>query len=141
MSNKFHGSSFHSAGFMHHWIAVYIGLIFLFMLISSPAAQEGDKIRLEPVISSLANPVAITHAGDGSGRLFITEQGGRILIYDGSGVLPAPFLDVSALLSTGGERGLLSVAFHPNYASNGYFLRKLHEYRRSHCHRPLYSIQ
>ena len=121
MKNKFHGSSFHSAGFMRHWIAAYIGLILLFVLISSPAAQEGYKIRLEPVINGLANPVAITHAGDGSGRLFITEQGGRILIYDGSGVLPVPFLDVSALLLTSGERGLLSVAFHPNYASNGYF--------------------
>lgn len=121
MSNKFHGSSFHSAGFMRHWIAACIGLIFLLVLISSPAAQEGYKIRLEAVISGLANPVAITHAGDGSGRLFITEQGGRILIYDGSGVLPAPFLDVSAMLSTGGERGLLSVAFHPNYAINGHF--------------------
>ncbi|MBW2427329.1 MAG: PQQ-dependent sugar dehydrogenase [Deltaproteobacteria bacterium] len=106
---------------MRHRIAAYIGLILLFVLISSPAAQEGNKIRLEAVISGLANPVAITHAGDGSGRLFITEQGGRILIYDGSGVLPAPFLDVSALLSTGGERGLLSVAFHPNYAINGHF--------------------
>jgi glucose/arabinose dehydrogenase len=121
MSNKFHGISFHSAGFTRQRIAVYIGLIFLFVLISSPAAQEGYKIRLEAVISGLANPVAITHAGDGSGRLFITEQGGRILIYDGSVVLPEPFLDVSALLSKGGERGLLSVAFHPNYASNGYF--------------------
>jgi hypothetical protein len=121
MSNNFHDSSFNSARFMRHRIAAYIGLILLFVLISSPAAQEGNKIRLEAVISGLANPVAITHAGDGSGRLFITEQGGRILIYDGSGVLPAPFLDVSALLSTGGERGLLSVAFHPNYAINGHF--------------------
>jgi hypothetical protein len=121
MSNNFHDSSFNSARFMRHRIAAYIGLILLFVLISSPAAQEGNKIRLEAVISGLANPVAITHAGDGSGRLFITEQGGRILIYDGSGVLPAPFLDVSALLSTGGERGLLSVAFHPNYVINGHF--------------------
>jgi hypothetical protein len=121
MCNKFHGCSFHSAGFMRHRIAAYIGLILLFLLISSPKAQEGHKIRLETTISGLANPVAITHAGDGSGRLFITEQGGRILIYDGSELLPAPFLDISALLSTGGERGLLSVAFHPNYASNGHF--------------------
>ena len=106
---------------MRHRIVAYIGLILLFVLISSPKAQEGYKIRLETTLSGLTNPVAITHAGDGSGRLFITEQGGRILIYDGSKLLPTPFLDISALLSTGGERGLLSVAFHPNYASNGHF--------------------
>ena len=121
MSDNFHGNSFRSVGFMRHRIAAYIGLLLLFVLISSLKAQERYKIRLETIISGLTNPLAITHAGDGSGRLFITEQGGRILIYDGSGLLPAPFLDISALLSTGGERGLLSVAFHPNYASNGHF--------------------
>jgi hypothetical protein len=106
---------------MPHRIVAFIGLIILFVLISSPKAQAGHNIRLEPILSGLVNPVAIAHAGDGSGRLFITEQGGRILIYDGSELLPAPFLDISALLSTGGERGLLSVAFHPNYESNGHF--------------------
>jgi len=121
MSNNFQGSSFNSLGFWRYRVAACTGLIFLFGLITSPESQGGYKIRLEPIISSLTNPVAITHAGDGSGRLFITEQGGRILIYDGSELLPAPFLDISALLSTGGERGLLSVAFHPDYASNGHF--------------------
>jgi hypothetical protein len=79
MSNKFLASSFHSEGFMRYWISAYIGLIFLFGLISSPKS-EGYKIRLEPIVSGLTNPVAITYAGDDSGRLFITEQGGRILI-------------------------------------------------------------
>jgi glucose/arabinose dehydrogenase len=79
------------------------------------------KIKVEPIVTGLANPVAITHSGDGSGRLFIVLQTGQILVYDGSQVLPVPFLDISTLVSTGGERGLLSVAFHPNYATNGLF--------------------
>ena len=72
------------------------------------------------IISGLSSPVSITHAGDASGRLFITLQGGRIMIYNGTQVLATPFLNVSSLISTGGERGLLSVVFHPNYESNGF---------------------
>ena len=79
------------------------------------------KIKVEPIVTGLANPVAITHSGDGLGRLFIVLQTGQILVYDGTQVLPVPFLDISSLVSTGGERGLLSVAFHPNYAANGLF--------------------
>ncbi len=82
-------------------------------------------IALQPVVTAGANPVAITHAGDGSGRLFITLQAGQIVIYDGSKLLSTPFLDISPssldLVLSGGERGLLSVAFHPQYKSNGLF--------------------
>jgi glucose/arabinose dehydrogenase len=78
-------------------------------------------LALVPVATGLANPVAVTHAGDGSGRLFITLQGGKIVIFDGSQVLASPFLDIHTLVSCCGERGLLSVAFHPSYTGNGYF--------------------
>ena len=77
------------------------------------------EIKARPVVTGVANPVAITHAGDGSGRLFITLQGGQIIIYDGTQVLPTPFLDITSLVSAGGERGLLGTAFHPSYANNG----------------------
>jgi hypothetical protein len=83
--------------------------------------KAAPQIELQPVVSGLANPVAITHAGEGSGRLFITLQAGQIVIFDGTQILPTPFLDISGLVSSGGERGLLSVAFHPNYRSNGLF--------------------
>lgn len=69
----------------------------------------------------VAAPTSITHAGDGSGRLFVTEQVGRILIHDGQRLLADPFLDIRDRIRAGGERGLLSVAFHPEYASNGFF--------------------
>jgi glucose/arabinose dehydrogenase len=83
--------------------------------------RAAPQIDLQPVATGLANPVAITNAGDGSGRLFITLQAGQIVIYDGTRVLPTPFLDITPLVSSGGERGLLSVAFHPNYRTNGVF--------------------
>lgn len=83
-------------------------------------ANAAPQIELTPIISGIDSPLAITHAGDGSGRLFITLQVGRILIHDGQQVLPSPFLDIGALVSTDGERGLLSAAFHPNYVSNGF---------------------
>lgn len=78
-------------------------------------------VGLQQVTTGLANPVAITHAGDGSGRLFITLQDGRIVIFNGATVLPVPFLDIRTLVLSGGERGLLSVAFHPNYPAIPFF--------------------
>ncbi len=83
-------------------------------------ANAASQIELTPIVSGIDSPLAITHAGDGSGRLFITLQVGRILIHDGQQVLSTPFLDIGALVSTDGERGLLSAAFHPNYVSNGF---------------------
>ena len=82
-------------------------------------AKAVPEIELEPVVTGLDRPVAITHAGDGSGRLFITLLGGQIVIYDGGQVLAQPFLDIGALVTSGGERGLLSVTFHPDYRANG----------------------
>lgn len=91
----------------------------LLLLTLSLFADDEPSIALEPVLSGLANPVAITHAGDS--RLFITLQDGRIVIWDGTRLLPEPFLDIRARVQDGGERGLLSVAFHPRYKENGLF--------------------
>jgi hypothetical protein len=89
--------------------------------LSAGFSSAASELTVEPIVTNLARPVAITHAGDGSGRLFIVLQAGQILIYDGAQVLPVPFLDISSLVSTGGERGLLSAAFHPNYPTNAFF--------------------
>ncbi len=83
-------------------------------------------ISLEVVAEGLAAPVMATHAGDGSGRLFIVDQSGLILIVDADGsLLPTPFLDLSSKLvdqcPVFDERGLLGLAFHPDYANNGRF--------------------
>lgn len=80
-------------------------------------------LQLVPVATQLTRPVAARHAGDGSGRLFIVEQPGRILILDQTDTLLAtPFLDItSAVDNTGNEQGLLGLEFDPDFASNGFF--------------------
>ena len=88
---------------------------------SSAASLEDITIELENVVGGLNSPISIDNAGDGSGNLFIMEQGGRVRIYDGTQLLPNAFLDISSLVSCCGERGLLDIEFHPEYATNGYF--------------------
>lgn len=89
----------------------------LLMAVFSFAARAA--VVLEPVANGLDSPVSITHAGDS--RLFITLQRGQVVIWDGTRILPQPFLDIRPLVLSGGERGLLSIAFHPQYAQNGFF--------------------
>ena len=79
------------------------------------------SLSLSKVAGGLSKPVFATNAGDASGRLFIVEQGGRIRILQGGVVLATPFLDIRAKVSKTGERGLLGLAFHPDYAVNGKF--------------------
>lgn len=82
-------------------------------------AQEG-LIALAPIVTKgLESPVFLTHAGDGSGRLFVVEQPGRIRMLERGGLLPGPFLDITERVLAGGERGLLGLAFHPDYRRNG----------------------
>lgn len=82
--------------------------------------------QLVPVASGFSRPLYVTHAGDGSGRLFVVEQGGAIRVIKDGVVLAQPFLDVSGLISREAledgytERGLLGLAFHPGYADNGW---------------------
>ncbi len=86
---------------------------------ASTAGAAPPPITLTTLAESLAQPVAITHAGDA--RLFITEQAGRVVIWNGAALLPQPFLDIRGRVLLGSEQGLLSVAFHPAYAQNGFF--------------------
>jgi len=79
------------------------------------------KVRLRPVVGGLDSPLYATGAGDGSGRLFIVQQTGQIRIVDRGRLLPGPFLDISSLIASGGEQGLLGLAFHPHYRENGRF--------------------
>ncbi len=78
--------------------------------------------RLLPVATGLDRPTHVTHAGDGSGRLFIVEKAGTIHILQDGARLPTPFLDiVDRVLSAGSEQGLLSLAFPPEVAGVGHF--------------------
>ncbi len=86
-------------------------------VIPSLASEPPADLMLQQVSPGYSNPVAVTGARDGSGRLFVVEQQGQIRIV-GGGV----FLDISSLVdSSTNERGLLGLAFHPNFETNGYF--------------------
>ena len=92
---------------------------------TAPRAQLGPgspAIDLQLVTNALKQPIYATHAGDGSGRLFVVEKQGRIVIVRDGAPLPTPFLDITSLVGSGGsEQGLFSVTFHPSYTSNGLF--------------------
>lgn len=87
---------------------------------------DASAFTLVEVLSGLRNPLYATGAGDDSGRLFVMEQAGRIWILQNDILQNTPFLDLSGIVSQdvlGGysERGLLGLAFHPNFAENGQF--------------------
>jgi glucose/arabinose dehydrogenase len=101
---------------------------------ASPVAQPGETlpgnptIRLVKVTGGLADPIAVAAPHDGTGRLFVVERVGRIRIIDKAGkLLPAPFLDLTpnaagtGVVSNYIEQGMLGLAFHPDYATNGRF--------------------
>src|SRR5689334_8221668 len=88
-----------------------------------PAQAEIDwpQLRFTLVAEGAVGPTSIADPGDGSGRLFVTEQQGRVLLLKTNGVVP--FLDLRdrVLYFPGGESGLLSVAFSPGFSSNRTF--------------------
>lgn len=91
---------------------------------SDPAAGRavaGPKIQLEPFLSGLSAPVYLTSARDGSHRRFVVEQAGVIKVVPPGSTTPSVFLDIRAKVLTGVERGLLGLAFHPQFASNRRF--------------------
>ncbi|MDX2438057.1 MAG: PQQ-dependent sugar dehydrogenase, partial [Acidobacteriota bacterium] len=100
-------------------VAVSTGLI-----IPSTAAASDPPADLALITykSGFTRPIAVRHAGDGSGRLFVVEQGGTIRVVENGAIVDPPFLDLSTVVDTGGnEQGLLGLAFHPDYANNGFF--------------------
>ena len=102
----------------------------------TPPAQPGGtlpgnpQIQLVKVAGGLADPVNIAAPNDGSGRLFVVERVGRIRIIDQDGnLLPEPFLDLTELVQNDYlEQGLLGLAFHPDYATNGRFFVHFTDY-------------
>jgi glucose/arabinose dehydrogenase len=102
----------------------------LLSFVLSPAVDAASSsivpadVRLEPLISGLSSPVAVRHAGDT--RLFVVEQGGRIRVFKDGVLLPTPFLHIGSGgvapphgFSSAGERGLLGLAFAPDYPASG----------------------
>ncbi len=83
------------------------------------AAAQPPSLDLETVVTGLESPTAIAHAGDD--RLFITERGGRVRILREDGLVAEAFLDLRDRVWAEGERGLLGLAFHPDFPVNGWF--------------------
>ena len=100
------------------WLLLGATALFALCAVAAPSVSA---IELSPVLSGLSSPVLATHAGDGSRRLFVVEQVGRIRVLQPGATTPTTFLDISTRLLAGGERGLLGLAFHPQYAANGRF--------------------
>ncbi len=79
-------------------------------------------LKLETVATGFRRPTFVSHAGDGSGRLFVVEKAGTIRTVVGGKASPEPFFDITALVeSDGNEQGLLGLAFHPAFKANGKF--------------------
>ena len=99
----------------------FLGFL-LFLTAHSLCAQVGPgDLALVQITTGLSEPLGIENAGDGSGRLFILQKSGEVFVFDGSALLPNPFLDLSAQVATNSERGLLGLAFHPSFSVNGFF--------------------
>jgi glucose/arabinose dehydrogenase len=101
--------------------ALLIGALIVSATPTESAAVGPSRIHLglTQVAAGLSKPLLVTNAGDGSGRLFVVEQTGTIEIINNGEVLTTPFLELSASISAGGEQGLLGLAFHPSFKSNG----------------------
>lgn len=95
-----------------------IALLLACFSISLSYAQD---ISLESFASGFSSPVNVKHAGDD--RLFVVERAGVIKILNANGTVnPVPFLNIDGrVINNGGEQGLLALAFHPDYATNGFF--------------------
>ena len=87
----------------------------------TPAADLAHlALTLQPEWRGFSSPLYLTNAGDGSGRVFVVEQGGTVRVIRDGRAAQAPYLDVSGLVSYGGERGLLGMAFAPDFKSSGH---------------------
>jgi glucose/arabinose dehydrogenase len=92
---------------------------------SQPTPTPGGPpaLALSAFVSGLASPIGMEAPNDSSGRLFVLEQGGRIRFIQNGALVATPFLDVSSKAGfvSGGETGLLGLAFHPSFSANRRF--------------------
>ena len=78
-------------------------------------------MKLTEIAAGLSQPILVKSAPDNPTRLYIVQQPGQILIHENGQLLGTPFLDIDPVVQSGGEEGLLGLAFHPDYADNGRF--------------------
>ena len=108
------------------WIRspVFAGAILLGVTGAATCSPAAPRIatdlmaQVSVVVAGLDAPLDVTHAADGSGRLFVAERAGRIRIVRDGTLVPRPFLDIVERIASGGEQGLLGLAFHPHYPAD-----------------------
>jgi len=88
---------------------------------NNPMPGTTASITTQVVASGFTVPLGLEHPDDGSGRMFVVEQGGTIQIIQNGAVLPQPFLDITSKVMMDGEMGLLGIAFHPNFTASPKF--------------------
>ena len=92
------------------------------------AALSSGQLTVVRVVGGLSSPLGIANAGDGTNRLFVVQRGGTVRVVQGKTLLGASFLNIVSKVAAGGERGLLGLAFHPDFEANGflyvYYTRK-----------------
>jgi glucose/arabinose dehydrogenase len=99
--------------------ALFIGALVAPAATSAAVVPSRIHLGLVEVATGLSSPLLVTHAGDGSQRMFVVEQTGKVRIIKDGSLVASPFIDLSRSVSRGGEQGLLGMAFHPGYESNG----------------------
>ena len=85
---------------------------------TTPPPPPPNKITLSPFMTGFSGPIDLQTPGDASSRLFVVEQAGLIRIIQAGAILPVAFLDIRSRVTSGGELGLLGVAFHPGFAQH-----------------------
>lgn len=106
------------------WFLALLGAICPSLNFDKSALAQGTpsaNIELVQVVAGLSSPVYVTNAHDGSRRLFIVEQGGRIKVLQPGSTAPEVFLNITSKVLSGGERGLLGLTFHPQFSTNHRF--------------------
>ena len=96
-------------------------LLIVFFLFSVPLHAQTSRVALEPAVSGLSTPVYFTSARDGTNRRFVIEQAGRIRVLQPGSSSLTTFLDITSRVLFAGERGLLGLAFHPQFSANRRF--------------------
>jgi glucose/arabinose dehydrogenase len=97
-----------------------LALVAAAVLATGSASARSDALRIVRV-AHFSSPVYATSAPGEPGRLYVVEQAGRIMVLEGGRIRSTPFLDIRSLVVSGGEQGLLSVAFPPDYATSHLF--------------------
>ena len=100
---------------------VVFSLTLAAMVLTTRTHAGGTALTTERIAVGLASPTFITHAPGDAERLFVLERGGWIRIIHNGQLLPTPFLDITPLVFVSLEGGMVGLAFHPDYESNGFF--------------------